>query len=384
MFEFLESLTGYILPFLFVFTTVVFFHELGHFLVARWCGVHVEVFSIGMGREVFGWTDGHGTRWKVAWIPLGGYVKMLGEEDDMMGNLTAGDETPASQIQSRQDGCYNKKNVYARMAISSAGPIANFILAIVVFWGIFSAVGIQVTAPQVDKVTEDSAAFEAGLQPGDIIRFIDGRKVENFNDVQRVVSISAGQNLVFDVERGGDLKRFVVTPRFGDVVDPFGNSHRAGVVGIAMIAGVEEATTRRLGPIDALAAGIDRTLYISGATLSYLGQLIVGTQDTSNLAGPLGIVDISAKVADRGIVALFSLVAILSISLGILNLLPIPVLDGGHILFYVIEAVKGSPLSERAQEYSMRGGLVLLLGLMIFVTVNDVVRLGIFSSGGSG
>ncbi len=376
MFEFLMALPGYILPFLFVLTTVVFFHELGHFLVARWCGVYVEAFSIGFGREIFGWNDRHGTRWKVAWLPLGGYVKMLGEEDDMLGGLTGGEsdvpnlESQSSVKRARQEGCYNKKNVYARLAISSAGPFANFILAVVVFWGIFSVAGIRVVFPQVETVVAGSAAEAAGFQTGDIIRFLDGREIDNFLDIQRAVLMSAGTALVFEVERGGEMKRIVATPLLSDIKDNFGNSHRAGVLGI----GSTQVSTRLLGPVDALVEGVERMVYVSSATLSYLGQLVVGDQGVSNLAGPLRIAHISSLAADNWI-ALLSLVGVLSVSLGILNLLPIPVLDGGHILFYLIEAIKGSPLSERVQEYSMRAGMVLLLGLMVFVMVNDVLHL---------
>ena len=307
---------------------------------------------------------------------------MRGEQDGMPSALVSeagADEDDGDKIERFRQTCLDQKSVYARMAIVVAGPLANFLLAILIFWMIFLALGQSVARLQINAVLDDSAAEAAGLKAGDIIRFIDDQEVNAVSDIYRLVGLSVGARLSIDVDRGGELARFFIVPKQGEITDQFGVAHQMGVLGVE-ISPVEEIERRRLGLWRSLTAALGQTWSVISLTMSYLGQLIMGEQDASNLAGPIRIVDMSSKMASSGFAALLSLTAMLSISLGIVNLLPIPVLDGGHLMFYTIEAVKGSPVSQRAQEYAMRVGLVLLLGLMIFVSLNDVFQLGLFSA----
>jgi len=375
MIEMLSTILTYAVPFLIVFTLVVFFHELGHFLIARWNGVHVEVFSIGMGREIVGREDSHQTRWKLSWLPLGGYCKMRGEQDGMPSGLVAAPQSQEDKEAFRQT-CFNHQSVYARIAITAAGPIANFLLAIVIFWLLFFTIGLRIVPPQISQVLPNSPAQEAGLKAGDIIRAVDGEIIESASDTRRIFSLAVGTPLQVEVERAGAIQSFSITPRLGDMDDGLGGKQRMGMVGV-QFANVEQIHS--LGLFSSLSESLKRTWMVTSLTISYLGQLVLGKQDMSNLMGPVRIVQTSSRALDKGIIALIVLAAILSISLGIVNLLPIPILDGGHILFYLIEIAKGSPVSEQAQEYAMRFGFVLLIGLMLFVTFNDVSYLGWFS-----
>jgi regulator of sigma E protease len=365
-------LFGYIVPFLFVLTIVVFFHELGHFLVARWCGVRVLVFSIGFGPELLGFTDRRGTRWKLAAIPLGGYVKFLGDENAASVPDTA---TVASMTEAERRESFFHKHVGQRMAVVAAGPIANFLLAIVIFAGIFMFYGKQTTAPRVDTVQPASAAEAAGFQPGDLIVAIDGRPIESFSDMQRIVSSRAGQKLDFVVERGGTRKALTAVPALKEVKDNFGNVHRIGVLGISRSLAPGDVTRNKVGPLDAIWMGVGETWFVVERTMSYLGGVIAGRESADQLGGPIRIAQVSGQVATAGMVALMHLAAVLSVSIGLLNLFPIPLLDGGHLLFYAIEAIRGRPLSERAQELGFRIGLAIVLMLMIFATFNDILHL---------
>ncbi len=368
---------GYVLPFLFVIAFVVFFHELGHFLVARWSGVRVESFSIGFGRELFGFTDRHGTRWKVGWLQIGGYVRFWGEE------MTAGANIPDTpDPRKAAAGHFLHKGVFTRMAVTFAGPAANFILAAVVFAGIFMTVGVQEATPVIKRVAPDSAAEAAGFQAGDVIVAIDGEAVRNFADVKGQVALRPDQEMEFEVAREGRSLILIAAPRMETATDPFGNDYTGGVLGIEMEASGEGVTWRRLPPHEALWEGVTRTGEITAATFSYIWQIITGRQNADQLGGPVRIAQISGQMAALGLVNLMLLTAVLSVSLGIVNLLPVPVLDGGHLLFYTIEAVRGRPLSEQAQNYGMRAGLVALIFLMVFVTINDLENLNAFSFGG--
>lgn len=366
------SFLSYVVPFLFVLTLVVFFHELGHFLVGRWCGVTVETFSIGFGRELVGWTDKKGTRWKIGWLPLGGYVKFLG---DSSAASTPDRESMNKLDESARANTLHAKTVGQRAAVVAAGPFANFLLSIVLFAGIFMIVGQTITAARVDEVKPDSAALEAGFQTGDIIRSIDGQKIEGFNDMQRIVAMSAGVPLSVTVERGGEMLTLTATPRATEITDRFGNEQKIGILGIGRNIEKDEVEHVRYGPVTALWKGVEETWFVVARTGEYLGGMVMGQQDTSQLGGPLRIAQVSGQVATIGFDALINLAAILSVSIGLLNLLPIPMLDGGHLLFYAVEAVRGRPLGEQAQEIGFRIGLAFVMMLMVFATWNDLVNL---------
>lgn len=365
-------LLGYVVPFLFVLTIVVFFHELGHFWVARRAGVRVMAFSIGFGPEIVGFNDRHGTRWKLSAIPLGGYVKFLGDENA----ASAPDRGAISQMsETERRESFFHKSVGARAAIVAAGPIANFILAIVIFAGLFMTVGRQVTTPQVDAVQAGSAAERAGFQPSDLILTINGAKIDSFGDMQRVVSANAGAPLAIEVERGGQRLALEATPDLREVTDTFGNVHRIGVLGISRDTGGGQVRTERFGPVQAVTQATAEVWFIVDRTFSYLGGVVTGRERADQLGGPIRIAQVSGQVATFGIAALLQLAAVLSVSIGLLNLFPVPLLDGGHLLFYGIEALRGRPLSERAQEVGFRIGLALVLMLMLFATWNDILNI---------
>jgi len=363
------SILAVLVPFLFVLTVVVFIHELGHFLVARWCGVRVKAFSIGFGREIFGFHDRHGTRWRFAWIPLGGYVKFLDDENSASVPSKAALERMST---AERAGAFQTKPLAARAAIVAAGPVANFLLAIVIFALTFTFVGIQVTAPRVDELVPDGAAAAAGFKPGDVIVSIDGQAIETFADMQRIVSASADRELTFEVNRAGRLRTIKVTPARREISDRFGNKLRVGVIGIRRNPTQAEWEFRRHGPVEALGLGVRETYYIITRTLSYLGDVIMGRESADQLGGPIRIAEVSGQVASVGFIPLLNLTAVLSVSIGLINLFPIPLLDGGHLLFYLIEAIRRKPLSERTQEIGFRIGLAVVLMLMMFATWNDL------------
>ena len=364
---------GYVIPFLFVLTIVVFFHELGHFLVARWAGVKVLAFSLGFGPELVGFNDRHGTRWKISAVPLGGYVKFFGDDTEAS---TPSAAALANMTEEERQGSFHHKKVGPRAAIVAAGPIANFILAIVIFTCLFTFFGKPSTTARVDKVEANSAAAAAGFQVGDIVLSIDGSKIDTFNDMQRIVSTHAGDKLTFSVKRGDQTVELQGTPEFREIKDPFGNQHRIGVLGITRQTAAGDVLTERVDPATALWLGVKETWFVVDRTLSYIGGVFVGREAANQFGGPIGIARISGQVASvGGLPGLIQLAAILSISIGLLNLFPVPLLDGGHLLFYAVEAVRGRPLSERAQEMGFRIGLGLVLMLMVFATYNDILHL---------
>lgn len=365
-------LLGYVIPFLFVLTIVVFFHELGHFWVARRAGVKVVAFSVGFGPELVGFNDRHGTRWKLSAIPLGGYVKFLGDEN-AASTPDRGSLSTMSEADRRES--FFHKPVAARAGIVAAGPIANFILAIVIFSALFMTVGKQVTTPQVDAVQAGSAAERAGFKPLDVILSIDGTKIDSFSDMQRIVSTSADQPLAIEVERDGNRVELTATPDKKEITDSFGNVHRLGVLGISRSTGGGEVKTERFGPVDAVTMATKEVWFIVDRTFSYLGGVVTGRESADQLGGPIRIAQVSGQVATFGIGALLQLAAVLSVSIGLLNLFPVPLLDGGHLLFYAIEAVRGRPLSDKAQEVGFRIGLALVLMLMLFSTWNDILNI---------
>ena len=363
---------GYLLPFLFVLTIVVFFHELGHFLVARWVGVRVLVFSVGFGPELVGFNDRHGTRWKLSAIPLGGYVKFFGDQNE----ASVPDHKAAAAMTSEERGqSFIHKSLPRRAAVVAAGPVANFILAILIFAGVFMLHGKPATSARVDTVQAASAAERAGFKSGDVIRSINGQPIATFSDMQRVVSSSAGQSLQVAVDRGGESMVLTAVPELKEVKDSFGNVHRVGVLGITRSMAGEDVKMDKAPPLTALRLGVEETWFVVERTMTYLGGVISGKEAADQLGGPIRIAQVSGQVATVGIAALIHLTAVLSVSIGLLNLFPIPLLDGGHLLFYGVEAVRGRPLSERAQELGFRFGLAVVLMLMIFATYNDVTHL---------
>jgi regulator of sigma E protease len=366
------GVVGYLVPFIFVLSIVVFFHEFGHFIVARLCGVRVLVFSIGFGPELAGFNDRHGTRWKISAIPLGGYVKFFGDE-----NAASVPETQRLESMDENDRAesFFFQPVRKRAAIVVAGPVANFILAIVIFAAIFMIYGKQSMSARVDSVQADSAAATAGFQTGDVVEAINGKPVEDFADMQRVVSESAGDQLDIKVDRKGTQLVLKATPALKEVKDNFGNVHRIGILGISRSMDADDMKFRPVSPPQAVVMGVQESWFIVDRTLSYIGGVVVGRESADQLGGPARIAQISGQVAKIGFVALIHLVGVLSVSIGLLNLFPIPLLDGGHLLFYAIEATRGRPLSERAQEVGFRIGLAIVVMLMIFATFNDIVHL---------
>jgi len=363
---------GYLIPFIFVLAVVIFVHEMGHFLVGRWCGVGVKAFSIGFGPEIFGWHDKHGTRWKFSIIPLGGYVKFAGDANV----VSSRDADEVNRMSDEERALsFHHKSVAKRAAIVAAGPAFNFIFAIVIFAGIAYFNGKTVLEPRVGAVIEGSAAERAGFAPGDLIMSINGREIVGFSDLQRLVSSSSGDNLRIVVERDGVLETLVATPVRTETETPFGRQ-RVGLLGLQALN--DEGAIRRLefGPIESLGQGVAETVFVIDRTVDYLHKLVTGRESADQLTGPIRIAKVSGDVATfGGLLGLISLTALLSVSIGFINLFPIPMLDGGHLMFYAIEAVRGRPLSDQAQEIGFRIGLALVLMLMLFVTWNDIVNL---------
>ena len=363
---------GYAVPFLFVLSIVVFFHELGHFLVARWAGVKVLTFSLGFGPEIVGFNDRHGTRWKISLVPLGGYVRFFGDDTEAS---TPSAEVLANMTEEERAGSFHHKKVAARAAIVAAGPIANFILAILIFTCLFTFLGKPSTSARVDKVQANSAAAAAGFKVGDIVTAIDGSRIDSFTDMQRIVGTHAGEKLTFTVKRDGTTVQLTGTPQLREVKDPFGNTQQLGVLGITRQTAPGDTLTERVDPATAMWLGIKETWFVVDRTLAYIGGVFTGRESADQIGGPLRIAQISGQVATIGLAALIHLSAVLSISIGLLNLFPVPLLDGGHLLFYAVEAVRGRPLSERAQEMGFRIGLGLVLMLMVFATYHDILHL---------
>jgi regulator of sigma E protease len=363
---------AYVIPFLFVLSLVVFFHELGHFLIARWCGVRILVFSIGFGPELIGFNDRHGTRWKISAIPLGGFVKFFGDENAAS---VPDHERLADMDEAERKHSFMFQPVAKRTAIVVAGPLANFVLAVVIFAGVFMLYGKQTMSARVDAVQPGSAAAEAGFKPGDLVVAIDGHEVASFSDMQRIVGASAGERLAISVDRDGARLVLTATPALKEVKDNFGNVQRVGILGISRSMAPEDLKLHPVAPPQAVWLAVQETWSVIDRTLSYIGGVIAGREAANQLGGPIRIAQMSGQVASFGFVPLIQLAAVLSVSIGLLNLFPIPLLDGGHLLFYIIEGIRGRPLSERAQEVGFRIGLAIVLMLMIFATFNDIVHL---------
>lgn len=362
----LAHIWDWVVPFLVVLSVLVFVHEMGHYLVARWCRVRVETFSIGFGPEIFGWNDRAGTRWKVSAVPLGGYVKMFGEHD-----FNDAEETPTMSAADRAVS-FHHKTLRQRTAIVAAGPLANFLFAVILFAALFVGAGVPAPLAAIGGVQPDSAAEAAGFAVGDRVLAIDGEAVTWFEDLRRIISQRAGEPTRFQVQRGESVIELVATPQEAAV----GEGRTIGLLGVRPAGG--EVGFERVGPFTALALAVERVASITAQIGIALWEIISGTRTAAELGGPLRIAQLSGEMAQHGLVNLVFFMAALSINLGLINLLPIPMLDGGHLAFYAAEAVRGRPLDRRLQEYGFRLGLALVLLLIVLATWNDLVSLKVF------
>ncbi|WP_428645219.1 RIP metalloprotease RseP [Roseibium sp.] len=363
---------GTIVPFIFVLTIVVFFHELGHFAVARWCNIKVEAFSVGLGRELFGRTDKQGTRWKVCLVPLGGYVKFAGDSNAAS---MPNHERIAQMSDEERKTAFIAKPVWQRAAVVAAGPIANFILAIVIFAAMFVFLGKQGLMPVVEEVLPGRAAERGGIQAGDVVLEIDGHRIQTFGELRQIVLMNPNTPLVFEVDRDGKPVSLTVTPDAREKEVFLGERQIAGDIGLRGSNDPKNLVNIKFGPGEAVAEGVRETYRIIDGTVSYLWGIITQRQSADQLGGPIRVAQISGQVADHGLLPLISLAAILSVSIGLINLAPIPILDGGHLVFFALEALRGKPLSDRIQDVGFRIGLGLILMLMVFVTWQDIMRL---------
>jgi regulator of sigma E protease len=362
IFDGIGSILLYGFAFLSVLMVVVFIHELGHFLVARWFNVRVTAFSIGFGREIWGFYDRHGTRWRLAWIPLGGYVKFM---DDENAASAPNHEAQRTMTEEERALSFHAKPVWQRAAVVAAGPLANFILAIAIFAAGFALFGVRSTAPRVDEVITGSPAARAGFQAGDIISSIDGKPIRTFNEVLRTVTTSGGREMLVEVDRSGQKETLRVRPQLDEFKDELGNVQSVWRVGIRQRSTPDQVHEEKVGPLKAIALATRETSFIITSTLSYLGDVVTMRQKPDQLGGPVRIADVAGKVAQRSVFDLIYLAAFISVSVGLVNLFPIPLLDGGHLVFYAIEAVRGRPLSERTQEMSFRIGMAVVLTIMV-------------------
>ncbi len=354
--------------FLVLLTPLVFVHELGHFLVARWCGVRVEVFSIGFGRELFGFTDRYGTRWKFSLLPLGGFVRMFGQAP----NELEGGEKAVAMSSDEKAVSFMHKSVGRRAAIVAAGPAANFIFAIVVLTALYWGFGKQFISPVIDEVSDGSAAQEAGLLPGDKILALNGRRISTFEEVADFIQINLDQPLQVNIERNGAEQTITATPKIIVQKDIMGHDVRSARLGVVSKSG---GPMVKLGPVDAAHEAVTYTYTKTIDMLRGLWQMISGVRPASEIGGVLRIATVSGAVAEIGLYELTIFAVLLSLNLGLINLFPVPMLDGGHLAYYAVEAVRGRPLTEGAQEWGLKIGLAMVLSLMLFATWNDLVYL---------
>ena len=367
---------SYILPFIVLILIVVFIHEYGHYYFAKKYGVGVTDFSIGFGQEIFGWNDKSGTRWKICWIPLGGYVKFFGDRN--VYSQADHKEILEKYNEEEQKKLFILKPLYQRTLIVFGGPLANFLLALVIFFSIYTFVGKDFTPAVINEVQKDSPAMTGGLKQNDVILEIDGNKVESIMDVSKFITMSTDEIIDFKVKRSYDELILKIKPNIVPGEDNLGNKLNKRIVGIKLGAYNNEINHVKLGPAKAIYHAAHEVYYVGTSSLKYIGAMIFGKADTSQLGGPIRIAKISGQVAEFGVLAFISMMAYISISLGLVNLFPIPMLDGGHLMFYAFEKVLGRPLSQKTQEGFFRIGLFLLISLMFFTTFNDLKDLGLF------
>jgi regulator of sigma E protease len=360
-----------ILWFLVAIGPLIFIHELGHFLAARWCGVQVEAFSIGFGREIAGWTDRHGTRWKIGWMPMGGYVRFAGDWDAASQADGAWRELPEDE----RVRTFHAKPVWQRALIVVAGPVANFLAAVMIFMGLFASTGIQVTPPVISAVAADSAAAAAGFKAGDRIVAMDGREIDDFSDISDHVRLRAKQAITFGIVRNDVKTDIVATPRSEVFVSRFGTKAEFGLLGIGSVRAETVFPPWYRLPVE----GVKATAAMVRSMVDGLGRIIMGYISVKELGGPVMMARMSGEIATMGWEPFILFVAAISINLGFINLLPVPVLDGGHLLFCGIEALQRRPVSNRTQEWAYGAGFALVVGFMLMVTFNDFIRFGWFS-----
>jgi regulator of sigma E protease len=367
---------NFIIPFIVLILVVVFIHEYGHYYFAKKYGVGVTDFSIGFGREIFGWNDKSGTRWKICWIPLGGYVKFFGDRNV----FSQADQEKIINKYSAED--QNKlfvlKPLYQRAIIVAAGPFANFLLAIAIFLSIYMFIGKDFTPAMINEVQNESPAQIAGLKKNDLILEIDGNKVQSILDVSKLIMMSTSEFIDFKIQRFENELILKVKPNIIEAEDNIGNKVKKRIVGITLSPFNNEINHVKLGPAKALYHSINEVYFVCISSLKYLGSIIGGSGDSSQLGGPIRIAKITGQVAEIGFIPFLSIMAYISISLGLINLFPIPLLDGGHLMFYGFEKILGRPLSQKTQEGFFRIGMFLLLFLMFFATFNDLKDLGLF------
>ena len=367
---------SFIIPFIILILVVVFIHEYGHYYFAKRYGVGITDFSIGFGREIFGWNDKSGTRWKICWLPLGGYVKFFGDRNV----FSQAEQKEIINKYSEEDRkkLFILKPLYQRAIIVAAGPLANFVLAIIIFMIINMLVGKDMTPAVIDEVQENSPAFVAGLKKEDKIISIDNKKVESILQVSTYINTSTKEEIDFTVLRNEQEILFSIKPDLVESKDAFGNSVKKRMIGIKLSTLNGEFNKQPLGPSKAIYYSVKEVWFVTITSLNYLGQMITGSADSSQLGGPIRIAKITGQVAEYGLIPFFSIMAYISISLGLINLFPIPMLDGGHLMFYFFEKILGRPLTQKTQEGFFRIGLFLLISLMFFVTFNDLKEIGLF------
>ena len=361
------SLLGYAIPFIIALTIIVFVHEYGHFKVARLCGVRIETFSIGFGKEIAGFNDSHGTRWKIGWVPLGGYVRFAGDANVASLPDRKDESAPISYNE------FHGKPVWQRALVVAAGPIANFILAIVIYTIAFMFVGVPANEPRVFEVLPGSAAEEAGLKTGDLIKSINGSEVTSFIDIQEIIRTRAGDTVTVVYDRGGQEITVQAVPKAREEVDQFGNPVRFGLLGIRQDPNGPLVIEKK-PPGEAFVRGVKQTWSIIDTTIRYIGKMFTGRESTDQLGGVVSIAKAAGDAASLGLMSFLMIVGFLSVSIGLINLFPVPMLDGGHLVYYAIEAARGKPLGPNAQEWGFKIGFAFVLGLMLLGTWNDVVR----------
>ena len=367
---------NYLIPFLILIMIVVFIHEYGHYYFAKRYGVGITDFSIGFGREIFGWNDKSGTRWKVCWIPLGGYVKFFGDRNVF--SQTEQQEIINKYSEDDRQKLFILKPLYQRSLIVAAGPLANYVLAILIFTMIYMFVGKDMTPALINEVQKDSPAFVAGMKKNDKIIYIDNKKVESILEVSTFINISTTETIEFVVLRNDQTISLLVKPDLVDGKDTLGNSVKKRMIGIKLSPLNNKYEKQPLGPSKAIYYSVKEVWFVTVTSLNYVGKMITGSADSSQLGGPIRIAKITGQVAEYGIIPFLNIMAYISISLGLINLFPIPMLDGGHLMFYLIEKILGRPLGQKTQEGFFRIGLFLLFSLMFFVTFNDLKDLGLF------